>query len=85
MKSRGAREAKNAFGRLLDDARSEPVAIEKHGRAVAVVLSMDEYSRLEGLEEAYWALKADEAVAGTDWVGVEKSERALKDILNAKG
>ena len=78
-------EAKNAFGRLLDEARAEPVAIEKHGRAVAVVLSMDEYSRLEGLEEAYWASKADEAVTKADWAGVEESAQALKDIFNAKG
>ena len=85
MRSLGAREAKNAFGRLLDDARIEPVAIEKHGRAVAVVLSVDEYSRLENLEEAYWASKADAVIAKDDWVGVEGSEQALKDILNAEG
>ena len=85
MKSLGAREAKNTFGRLLDDARMEPITIEKHGRAVVVVLSIDEYSRLEGLEEAYWAAKADEAVARGDWAGVEESERTLKDILNAEG
>ena len=84
MKSLGAREAKNAFGRLLDDARAEPVAIEKHGRAVAVVLSMEEYSRLEGLEETYWASKADEVIAKGDWVGVEESEKVLKDMLNVE-
>ena len=85
MKSVDVREAKNSFGRLLDDVRAEPVAIEKHGRAVAVVLSMEEYSRLEGLEESYWASKADEMIAKGDWVGVEESEKALNDILNAKG
>lgn len=85
MKSLGAREAKNAFGRLLDDARIEPVAIEKYGRAVAVVLSMDEYNRLENLEEAYWVSKADAVIAKDDWVGVEGSEQALKAILNVEG
>lgn len=46
MKSMSAKEAKNGFGRLLDTARAEPVTIEKHGRAVVVVLSTEEYERL---------------------------------------
>jgi prevent-host-death family protein len=41
-----ARDAKNTFGLLLDTARAEPVAIEKHGRAVVVVLSVEEFERL---------------------------------------
>ena len=41
-----AKDAKNAFGLLLDTARAEPVAIEKHGRRVVVVLSAEEYARL---------------------------------------
>lgn len=46
MKSMSAREAKNAFGVLIDTARAEPVLIEKHGRGVVVVLSIEEYQRL---------------------------------------
>jgi len=46
MKSMAARDAKNGFGLLLDTARAEPVAIEKHGRRVVVVLSAEEYERL---------------------------------------
>lgn len=46
MKSLSAREAKNEFGRLIDLARAEPVTIEKHGRPVVVVLSVEEYERL---------------------------------------
>ena len=46
MKSMSAKEAKNAFGLLLDTARAEPVTIEKHGRRVVVVLSIEEYQRL---------------------------------------
>jgi prevent-host-death family protein len=38
-----AREAKNEFGRLLDNAQREPITIEKKGRPVAVVLSIPEY------------------------------------------
>lgn len=42
-----AKEAKNGFGLLLDTARAEPVTIEKHGRAVVVVISIEEYERLK--------------------------------------
>ena len=46
MQRISARDAKNGFGRLIDTARAEPVAIEKHGRAVVVVLAIEEYERL---------------------------------------
>lgn len=51
MKTMSAGKAKNAFGLLLDTARAEPVTIEKHGRAVAVMLSVEEFHRLEALAE----------------------------------
>ena len=50
MKVMPAGKAKNAFGLLIDTARAEPVTIEKHGRAVAVMLSVEEYERLKKVE-----------------------------------
>ncbi len=47
MKTMSAREAKNAFGLMIDTARAEPVLIEEHGRAVVMVLSVEEYERLQ--------------------------------------
>jgi prevent-host-death family protein len=41
-----AGEAENGFGLLIDTARAEPVRIEKHGRGVVVVLSVEEYEPL---------------------------------------
>lgn len=41
-----ARDAKNGFGRLIDLARAGPVAIEKYGRSVVVVIAVEEYARL---------------------------------------
>ena len=46
MQRMSARDAKNGFGRLIDIARAGPVAIEKHGRAVVVVVAVEEYDRL---------------------------------------
>jgi prevent-host-death family protein len=46
MKTMSAREAKNAFGLMIDIARAEPVLIEKHGRGVVMVIAVEEYKRL---------------------------------------
>jgi len=51
MKHMSAKDAKNGFGLLLDTARAEPVIVEKHGRAVVVVLSVEEYERLQELAQ----------------------------------
>lgn len=45
MKTMSAREAKNAFGLMIDTARAEPELIEKDERGV-VVVSIEEYERL---------------------------------------
>jgi prevent-host-death family protein len=38
-----AKEAKNNFGRLLDEARISPVSINKNGKRVAVLMSIEDY------------------------------------------
>ncbi len=45
-----AKEAKNNFGRLLDEARHSPVAVEKNGRRVAIVMSVEKYNASEALK-----------------------------------
>lgn len=77
-----AKDAKDRFGQLLDMARAEPVVIEKHGRKVAVVLSYEEYQRLEALEDAFWAARA---VAGeaSGYLSSEESERLLNELARA--
>jgi prevent-host-death family protein len=46
MQRMAARDAKNGFGKLIDLARAEPVAIEKYGRSVVIVMAVEEYERL---------------------------------------
>ena len=45
-----AHDAKARFGTLIDTARREPVTIERHGRAVAVVLSKEEFDDIEAMK-----------------------------------
>ena len=47
-----AKDAKYGFGRLIDRARVESVAVAKHGRPVVVVMAGEEFERLKALEEA---------------------------------
>lgn len=78
-----ATEAKNKFGELLDIARINPVRIEKNGRAIAVLVSVEEFERLEAMEDAWWARQAQEA-AKEGFLGQEESEKFLAEMMNAK-
>jgi prevent-host-death family protein len=51
MKTLTAKDAKYGFGRLIDLARAEPVAVAKHGRPVVVVMAVEEYERLKALDK----------------------------------
>ena len=61
MKTLSAKDAKYGFGRLIDLARAEPVAVAKHGRPVVVVMSIEEFERLKVVE----ASAAPKALGGT--------------------
>lgn len=50
MQRGSAEDAKAHFGQLLGTVRCEPVVIERHGRAVAVVLSKEEYDELNEIK-----------------------------------
>jgi prevent-host-death family protein len=63
MQTLSARDAKYNFGRLIDTARAEPVTVEKHGRAVVVVLAVEEYQRLKAIESERRAEAADPETA----------------------
>lgn len=72
-----AREARANFGELMDTAQREPVSIEKHGRAVAVLMSATEYEKIQ--QERLQA----KVTTGFDQLNQgQHSERSVKDILN---
>ena len=50
MLSLNANEAKTKFGNMLMTAQREPVQIVKNGTPVAVVISSEEYSKIEELK-----------------------------------
>ena len=72
MKEIAARDAKNRFGSLLDAVQSAPVRVTKKGRAVGVMMSMQQYERLRG---AAW----ERLTVTMDSLGKEASANGLTD------
>ena len=56
-----ANEAKTQFGDMLLKAQRAPVQINKNGKPVAVVISMDEYESSEALKLQLLQAKATKA------------------------
>jgi prevent-host-death family protein len=50
MRTVSAKDAKYNFGELIDTARTGPVTVVKYGRPVVVVMAVEEYRRLKGLD-----------------------------------
>lgn len=48
MNKISATEAKQSLGMLLDTVQHKPIEIQRQGRGVAVILSMNEYMSLKG-------------------------------------
>ena len=84
MKTANATDIKNRFGEFLDEARSEPLAVNRNGRNVAVLLGWNEYERLRALEDAWWAARAKAAEAEGGYLGPEKSMEALLTRLHER-
>lgn len=60
-----ARDAKTRFGEVLDEALGQPVAITRHERLTAYVVSKRDFdsllSRIQELEDQLWLARAEMA------------------------
>ena len=63
MKEISSTEAKTHFGALLDMAQREPVTIHKKGRAVAVMMSMQDFEALQAMKLKRLQQAIDEGLA----------------------
>lgn len=79
MKAIAAKDAKNNFGKMLDTVQREALTIEKHGRAVAVVMSAQEYQQMK-LERLRAKLAVGEGQLGRG-EGVD-GEAFFAELLN---
>ena len=72
MREITAKDAKNGFGRLLDAVQRTPVRVMRNGRAVGVMMSIQQFERLRG---AVW----ENLAASMDALGQEASANGLTD------
>jgi len=75
MKEMSSTDAKTHFGALLDMAQREPVAIHKKGRAVAVMLSMQDFAEHEAMKLKLLQQAIDEGMAS----GI--SDRSFEELM----
>jgi prevent-host-death family protein len=85
MITKTSAEAQNQFGQLLDTVQREPVAITRHGRPAAFVISPKEMENIQALKEASrkqlaadWAAWSDRASGN---VKPEAAELTDEDIV----
>ena len=78
MKTVSATEIKNRLGRYLARVAVEPVAIEKNGRPVAVLLSSEEYELLQRSDDFFWG-QAARAAEAEGFLSAEDSLKYLQD------
>lgn len=69
-----SKDAKNHFGKVIDASQKEPVIVEKHGRAVAVILSHGAYERLKDAQVKADKLEAIEAIRHFVQTGLDSGD-----------
>jgi len=79
-----ATQFKNHFGEYMQKVYQEPIIVEKSGKPSAVLISYDTFERLSSLEDFYWGIRAEKA-AKEGFLGVEESERRLKEYADKAG
>lgn len=77
MKTVTATAMKNRLGQYLARAAVEPVAIEKNGRPVAVLLSLEEYESLQRSDDFFWG-QAARTAEDEGFLSAEESLRRLQ-------
>jgi len=74
---------KNKMGQYFQLAMSEPISVERNGRPIAILLSVDEYERLTRIEDAYWGEKAKAAEA-EGFLSAKETKEFIKASLDVK-
>lgn len=80
MDSLSANEAKTQFGDMLLKAQRAPVQINKNGKPVAVVISMDEYETIEALKLRLLQSRATQAKADIEADHTTDGESFFNDL-----
>ena len=81
MRRMSAKEAKNHFGELLMEAQKAPVTIEKNGKPVAVVYSMEWHEAAEEAKLDWLKRAVAEARSGDEALDVPFDDRLVEELF----
>jgi prevent-host-death family protein len=81
MRTMSAKEAKNHFGELLMEAQKAPVTIEKNGKPVAVVCSIELHEAAEAAKLDWLRRAVAEARAGDEARDVPFDEALVDELF----
>lgn len=70
MITKTSAEAQNQFGRLLDTVQREPVAITRHGRTAAFIVSPSDMQQLMGAKDR----RRDAVQAFEEWAEMARAQ-----------
>ncbi|WP_118984463.1 type II toxin-antitoxin system Phd/YefM family antitoxin [Photorhabdus sp. CRCIA-P01] len=84
MYALSANEAKTHFGDMLLRAQRAPIQINKNGKPVAVVLSMDEYENIEALKLQFLKYRATQAKADIEAGNLVDGESFFDELETGK-
>ena len=84
MQALTANDAKTQFGDMLLKAQREPVQINKNGKPVAVVVSMDEYQQMEKVKFTLLQERAERAKLDIENGNLTEGEQFMSDLIAGK-
>lgn len=84
MQALTANDAKTQFGDMLLKAQREPVQINKNGKPVAVVISMDEYQQMEEVKFTLLQERAARAKLDIENGNLVEGEKFMSDLIAGK-
>lgn len=84
MQALTANDAKTQFGDMLLKAQREPVQINKNGKPVAVVISMDEYQQMEDIKFTLLKERAARAKLDIENGNLIEGEQFMSDLIAGK-
>ena len=85
MRTMSAKEAKNHFGELLMKAQTAPVTIEKNGKPVAVVYSMEWHAAAEEAKLDWLKRAVAEGIAEADRGELVEFTEELVEQIKRRG
>ncbi|MGL1957325.1 MAG: type II toxin-antitoxin system Phd/YefM family antitoxin [Colwellia sp.] len=84
MQALTANDAKTQFGDMLLKAQREPVQINKNGKPVAVVISIDEYQQMEKVKFTLLQERAARAKLDIENGNLTEGEQFMSDLIVGK-